>query len=72
MRNGVSFSVTAVRQTQHHGFRDRKPVPKLRFNLSACALKCDVINMSAIADKAIAGSDPQRAQDGGESREEQE
>ena len=64
--------MTMLLETLRHGFRDKKSEPKLRFDLSACVTKCDVINMSAIADMAIARSDPQRAQDGGESREEQE
>jgi len=35
-------------------------------------MNCDVINMSAFNDMTTAGSDSQRAQGGGESREEQE
>ena len=64
--------MTPMHQMRRHGFRDKKATAKVRADLSACAFKCDVINMSAIADMAIAGSDGQRAQDGGESREEQE
>jgi hypothetical protein len=54
------------------GFRDKDSSRKVRFDLSACAFKCDVLNMSVIADRAIAWSDPQRAQGGDESRKEQE
>jgi hypothetical protein len=64
--------VAGVHETARHGFRDKQSARKVRFDLSACALNCDVINMSAIADMAIAGSDGQRAQGGGESKKEQE
>jgi hypothetical protein len=64
------------RVSQHElrrpGFRDNYRTEKVRFDLSACALNCDVINMSAIADTASAWSDPQKTQGGGESKKEQE
>ena len=33
-------------------FRDKDSAGKVRFDLSACALNCDVFNMSAFADMA--------------------
>jgi hypothetical protein len=33
-------------------FRDKESTGKVRFDLSACALNCDVFNMSAFADMA--------------------
>ena len=55
-----------LRKTRGRGFRANLARRKLVVGLSACAMNCDVINMSAITDTVIGARSASRKAQGGE------